>query len=111
MTMQINPFFEVYVGDRLTSSEFVGIFSPFLVEYAQALFLPGNVVVKGIQGSGKSMLLTLLKADVRREYGRAEAQFPVQGSTGDFIGAGINLAHCNQAPVLAVGLHASLSRS
>jgi len=95
MTMQINPFFEVYVGDRLTSSEFVGIFSPFLVEHAQALFLPGNVVVKGIQGSGKSMLLTLLKADVRREYGRAMAQFPVQGATGDFIGAGINLAHCN----------------
>lgn len=95
MTMQINPFFEVYVGDRLTSSEFVGIFSPFLVDHAQALFLPGNVVVRGIQGSGKSMLLTLLKADVRREYGRAMAPFPVQGVTGNFIGAGINLAHCN----------------
>lgn len=95
MTMRINPFFEVYVGDRLTSREFVGIFSPFLVQHSQALFLPGNVVVKGIQGSGKSMLLTLLKADVRNEYARANAEFPVRGSTGDFIGAGINLAHCN----------------
>lgn len=95
MTMQINPFFETYVGDRLTSSEFVGIFSPFLVKHAQALFLPGNVVVKGIQGSGKSMLLTLLRADVRREYERAMAPFPVEGATGNFIGAGINLAHDN----------------
>ena len=60
--MSINPFFELYVGDRLSSSEFVNIFSPFLVEHAEALFLPGNVVVKGVQGSGKSMLLKLVKA-------------------------------------------------
>ena len=93
--MRINPFFELYVGDRLSSSEFVDIFSPFLVDYAEALFLPGNVVVKGVQGSGKSMLLSLLKSDVRLEYALAEADFPVRRELRNFIGAGINLAHSN----------------
>ena len=93
--MRINPFFELYVGERLSSSEFVDIFSPFLVEHAKALFLPGNVVVKGVQGSGKSMLLSLLKSDVRMEYARAKTSFPVHGEISKFIGAGINLAHSN----------------
>ena len=93
--MRVNPFFELYVGDRLSSKEFVDIFSPFLVRHAEALFLPGNVVVKGVQGSGKSMLLSLLKPDVRMEYARAAAPFPVPSHVSRFIGAGINLAHSN----------------
>ena len=67
----------------------------FSCSIAEALFLPGNVVVKGIQGSGKSMLLSLLKPDVRMEYAKAETDFPVHGKSGNFIGAGINLAHSN----------------
>ncbi len=93
--MRINPFFELYVGDRMSSTEFVDIFSPFLVRHAEALFLPGNVVVKGVQGSGKSMLLSLLKPDVRLEYTRAGASFPVPAALRRFISAGINLAHQN----------------
>ena len=93
--VSINPFFELYVGDRLSSREFVDIFSPFLVKHAEALFLPGNVVVKGIQGSGKSMLLSLLKSDVRIEYANTDTEFPVPKEISNFIGAGINLAHSN----------------
>jgi hypothetical protein len=93
--MRVNPFFELYVGDRMSSREFVDIFSPFLVRHAEALFLPGNVVVKGVQGSGKSMLLTLLKASVRLEYVHANEEFPVPKALQKFIGAGINLAHEN----------------
>ena len=93
--MRVNPFFELYVGDRMSSREFVDIFSPFLVRHAEALFLPGNVVVKGVQGSGKSMLLTLLKPQVRLEYDRANEDFPVPQALRKFIGAGINLAHEN----------------
>jgi hypothetical protein len=93
--MRVNPFFELYVGDRMSSREFVDIFSPFLVHHAEALFLPGNVVLKGVQGSGKSMLLTLLKPDVRLEYVRANEDFPVLKALRKFIGAGINLAHEN----------------
>ena len=93
--MRVNPFFELYVGDRMSSREFVDIFSPFLVPHAEALFLPGNVVVKGVQGSGKSMLLSLLKPEVRLEYVRANEAFPVPKPLRRFIGAGINLAHEN----------------
>ena len=93
--MSINPFFELYVGDRLSSGEFVNIFSPFLVNHAKPLFLPGNVVVKGVQGSGKSMLLSLLRPDVRKEYVRGGQEFPVSREISNFIGAGINLAHSN----------------
>ena len=75
--MSINPFFELYVGERLSSRQFVDIFSPFLVAHAELLFLPGNVVVKGVQGSGKSMLLSLLKSEVRIEYEQAGMEFPV----------------------------------
>lgn len=93
--MTINPFFELYVGDKLSSSEFINIFSPFLVKHAEALFLPGNVVVKGVQGSGKSMLLSLLKPDVRIQYAGTGIKFPVPREISNFIGAGINLAHSN----------------
>ncbi len=93
--MRVNPFFELYVGDRLSSSEFVNIFSPFLVRHAEPLFLPGNIVVKGVQGSGKSMLLSLLRPEVRMEYARAGANFPVRPALSNFVGAGINLAHSN----------------
>jgi hypothetical protein len=95
LSARINPFFELYVNDRMSSREFVDMFSPFLVRHAEALFLPGNVVVKGVQGSGKSMLLSLLKPEVRLEYSRAGADFPVPVSLSRFIGAGINLAHQN----------------
>ena len=93
--MTINPFFELYVGDRLSGIEFVKIFSPYLVEHAEAIFRPGNVVVTGVQGRGKSMLLSLLKPDVRMEYAKAGIDFPVRKEIGRFIGAGINLAHSN----------------
>ena len=95
MSARINPFFELYVNDRMSSREFVDMFSPFLVRHAEALFIPGNVVVKGVQGSGKSMLLSLLKPEVRLEYAQAGADFPVPAPLRSFIGAGINLAHQN----------------
>ena len=83
--MRVNPFFELYVGDRMSSREFVDIFSPFLVGHAEALFLPGNVVVKGVQGSGKSMLLTLLRPEVRLEYDRVSENFPVPAALASLL--------------------------
>jgi hypothetical protein len=93
--MRSNPFFELYVGDRISSADFVKIFSDFLVEHAESLFLAGHVVVTGVQGSGKSMLLSLLKPDVRLRYINAGVDFPVKRNLRRFIGAGINLAHSN----------------
>ena len=93
--MKANPFFELYVGERITSDEFVTIFSPSLVEHTQALFLPGNIVVTGIQGCGKSMLLSLLKPRVRIEYENANEYFPVPPQLRKFICGSVNLAHSN----------------
>jgi ABC-type lipoprotein export system ATPase subunit len=61
MDQRTNPFNELYVTETVSSSAFVRIFSPFILKNASALFLPGNVVIKGMQGCGKSMLLSLLK--------------------------------------------------
>lgn len=91
--MKANPFFELYVGDRISSDEFVTIFSPMLVTHTEALFLPGNIVVTGIQGCGKSMLLSLLKPQVRIDYEQADRPFPVPLSLRKFICGSVNIAH------------------
>ncbi|MCV6595955.1 MAG: hypothetical protein OIF40_02560 [Mangrovicoccus sp.] len=91
--MKANPFFELYVGDRISSTEFVTIFSPMLVTHTEPLFLPGNIVVTGIQGCGKSMLLKLLKPQTRIEYERANEPFPVPENLRKFICGSVNLAH------------------
>ncbi|MBW4709559.1 hypothetical protein KX928_17370 [Roseobacter sp. YSTF-M11] len=91
--MKSNPFFELYVGDRFTSREFVTIFSDYLVPHALPIFIPGNVVVTGIQGSGKSMLLGLLQPRVRLEYDAVGQDFPVPEERRKFLSAGVNIAH------------------
>lgn len=91
--MKANPFFELYVGDRISSNEFVTIFSPMLVTHTEPLFMPGNIVVTGIQGCGKSMLLKLLKPQTRIEYERANQPFPVPSTLRKFVCGSVNLAH------------------
>lgn len=91
MDRRTNPFNELYVTETVSSSAFVRIFSPSILKNASALFLPGNVVIKGMQGCGKSMLLSLLKPEVRLAYAEANEDFPLEGKYSKFIGAGINL--------------------
>lgn len=93
--MKANPFFELYVGDRISTKEFVTLFSPELVTYTEGLFIPGNIVVTGIQGCGKSMLLSLLSPKVRLEYERVNEPFPVRQSLRKFICGSVNLSHSN----------------
>lgn len=91
MDRQTNPFNELYVSETVSSDAFVQIFSPSILRNASALFLPGNVVLKGMQGSGKSMLLSLLKPEVRLAYAKTNVDFPLSPKQSRFIGAGINL--------------------
>ncbi len=93
--MKSNPFFELYVGDRFSSREFVTIFSDYLVPHALPIFVPGNVVVTGIQGSGKTMLLGLLNPQVRLEYEAEREEFPVPAGRRKFLSASVNIAHQN----------------
>ncbi|PTB97334.1 hypothetical protein C9994_03365 [Marivirga lumbricoides] len=86
-----NPFHEIYVTESIGSERFVKLFSPFLVDKAVALFEPGHVILKGLPGSGKSMLLSLLKPSIRIAYHENNVDFPVPKHLSKFIGAGINL--------------------
>ncbi len=94
MKNNTNPFHELYVTETVGPDSFVEIFSPFLVKHALALFKPGNIILKGIKGSGKSMLLKLLSPDTRLAYGRAKVDFPVPLEVRNFVGAGINITRC-----------------
>jgi len=97
-----NPFHELFVTDSAPAEEFVHYFSPFLVPHLPELFQDGNVILKGTQGCGKSMLLKLLTPEVRVAYARRSAElektgqavvdFPVPEAYRSFIGAGVNLS-------------------
>jgi hypothetical protein len=93
--MSVNPFYELYLADSMSATEFVTLFSPALIPHVQPLFLPGNVVVVGMQGSGKSMLLTLLRAETRLKYEQVAHEFPVPKERRRFISCAVNLAHSN----------------
>lgn len=91
MDRRINPFHVLYVTETISAAQFVKIFSPCTIELAEELFLPGNVILKGVQGCGKSMLLELLKPEVRIAYKAASQNFPLTRQHSQFISAGINL--------------------
>lgn len=86
-----NPFHEIYLTESIGAEKFVILFSPFLVDKALALFEPGHVILKGLPGTGKSMLLSLLKPSIRKAYAANNIEFPVPKNLSKFIGAGINL--------------------
>lgn len=93
-----NPFSEAYVTHTVSEDHFVKFFSPILVIPAGAIFQPGNVVVRGTQGSGKSMLLRLLDPEIRMSYFKAETprrsrevHFPVPAEYQKFVSSRVDL--------------------
>lgn len=100
MDQHINPFHELYVTETARPEEFVQLFSDQLLPHAMLLFQPGNLVLKGTQGSGKSMLLNLLTPEIRLAYHRAKKAFPVSEKLSRFLSAGINLT---RSGVLDIG--------
>lgn len=94
MSESRNPFQELYVTEAFLdggADKFVSGFSPIIVKHALGLFQPGNVILKGLPGSGKSMLLNLLRPDTRIAYHKCNVPFPVPVEFSYFVGAGINL--------------------
>lgn len=91
MEDRLNPFHELYVTESIGSDAFVRLYSDKLVSHTTALFKPGNVILKGLPGTGKSMMLNLLKPSVRIAYKQSNVPFPVPTKLSKFIGAGINL--------------------
>lgn len=94
MNLSNNPFLQVDVTEGIQPERFVRIFSPLLITDTAALFRPGNVVLMGIQGTGKTALLNLLKPEVQLAYFRTGDKanpFPVPSDSRRFISGGINL--------------------
>ena len=91
MSWRLNPFSDLYVTESLTGDEFVRLFSDKLVRETTNLFTQENTIIEGVQGSGKSMLLSLLRPEIRLAYSRQGKKFPVPGQFGKFFSAGINL--------------------
>jgi hypothetical protein len=87
---EINPFDDLYLTETASAREFTALFSDFMVEHMLTLFKPVNVVLKGTQGSGKTMLLSLLKPEIRLDFFDGERPFPVPKKLARFIGCGIN---------------------
>lgn len=92
--MASNPFHDLYLSETISEDALVELFSPIIVDYSHVMFEPGNVIVLGAQGTGKTMLLNLLRPESRLAYAAANLDFPVPKSLSRFIGAGINLRKC-----------------
>jgi hypothetical protein len=103
MSVPRNPFHTLYLTEGVGAVDIPSLFSPVLVPHVQPLFLPGNVELRGMQGTGKSMLLSLLNTSVRLRFWNQQSRAPGQPPTDDplsvenrrFIGAGINLSKSN----------------
>lgn len=97
MPQMQNPFTTLYVTERMDGDKFPSLFSPVLVSQALSLFQAGNVVVRGTQGTGKSMLLALLRTDTRLAFHeRTDVSYPVPDDLCKFVSTTINLSS-NQA--------------
>lgn len=93
-----NPFTEAYVTHTVSDEHFVRFFSPVLVASAGAILQPGNVVIIGTQGSGKSMLLRLLDPEIRIAYFNVDPEdksaatsYPVSKNLRHFVSTRVDL--------------------
>ena len=94
MNYSVNPFQELYVADTPSLEHFVKLFSKVPMKslsLLQPLFQSSNVVLVGTQGCGKTMLLNLLRPDIRKAYFDFGESFPVEGDAATFLSAGVNL--------------------
>jgi hypothetical protein len=96
-----NPFHDLWVTEILEPGAFVRMFSDVLVQDAEALFSTGNIVLKGRQGSGKSMLLNLLETSTRVAYVTTGTPYPVPEKQRCFLSAGVQLTQQSAALVAA----------
>lgn len=96
-----NPFHDLWVTEILDPNAYVQMFSPVLVSDAEELFSSGHVVLKGRQGSGKSMLLNLLETSTRIAYAHSQTKYPVPVKQRAFISAGVQLTRQNASLVAA----------
>lgn len=108
MNITINPFQQLYLSDDTpTENSFVQLFSAEVLQTAiHPVFQGNNVVLSGPQGCGKTMILNLLRPEMRIAYwdaGKAD-DFPVPKELRNFISAGINLTRSGITDLVQVTL-------
>lgn len=106
MEITINPFQLLYFSDDTqTEKNFVDLFSSEVLQTAiHPVFQVGNVILSGTQGCGKTMILSLLRPQIRIAYSKANKQFPVPENLRNFVSAGINLTRSRITDILQVTL-------
>lgn len=106
MNITINPFQQLYFSDDAqTENDFVELFSDEVLQTAiHPVFQGGNVVLSGTQGCGKTMILNLLRPEVRIAYSKLAKKFPVNEQMRNFISAGINLTRSRITDLVQVTL-------
>ena len=87
-----NPFQTLYLTEALTDPDlYWDLFSPQIVTgEAKQLFQPGNVVLLGSNGTGKTMLLRLFAPAVQAAYLRKHKEIPIPEESRRFLSIGIN---------------------
>lgn len=92
MNWEYNPFQELYLADSVQGEAFVDLFSPLPITSAiNPVFLPGNVVLSGTQGCGKSMILQLFHPEIRIAYHDRKELFPVPESLHRFVTSSVHM--------------------
>ncbi|MEK6283840.1 MAG: hypothetical protein AABN95_26080 [Acidobacteriota bacterium] len=106
MNITINPFQQLYFSDDIrTENNFVQLFSDEVLQTAiHPVFQGGNVVLSGTQGCGKTMILNLLRPEIRIAYAEANVRFPVNEEMRNFVSAGINLTRSRVTDFVQVTL-------
>lgn len=89
-----NPFHDLWLTEILNPDEFVQLFSGEVAKLAEDIFGTGNVVVRGRQGSGKSMLLRLLDANTKVAFAKSGESSPIPENR-KFVTGNINLTRSN----------------
>ena len=108
MNISINPFQQLFLSDDTQTEEsFVRLFSDEVLQTAiHPVFQGSNVVLKGTQGCGKTMILNLLRPEIRMAYwklGKVK-DFPVNKDMRGFVSAGINLTRSRITDLVQVTL-------
>jgi hypothetical protein len=108
MNITINPFQQLYLSDDIQNEDsFVELFSKEVLQTAiNPVFQGANVVLSGTQGCGKTMILTLLRPEIRLAYwntGNAD-RFPINPDIRNFVSAGINLTRSSITDLVEVSL-------
>ena len=93
MTGTKNPFSNLYITESIPASQFVKVFSPVLLRDTEThlIFQPGSVIVRGLQGTGKSALLNLLKPEILIEFLNSTETWPLPSHCSKFLSAYISL--------------------